>query len=109
MTIRKCKRDYIVEYDACHPNHAKTYERVLKKLNEDHPGIFKDPRFLLNIDKTAVTVNDRQIEKAFSPADSRYGGTRLHSSAGSNEHVTAVVITTAAEHKLPSFFLLAGK
>ena len=61
------------------------------------------------MDETAVTVNDGQMEKAFSPADSRYGGTRLDSSAGSDEHVTAVVITTAAEHTLPPFFIFAGK
>ena len=109
LTVRKCERVYIAKYDAGHPNHVKTYERVLKKLNEDHPGIFKDPRFLLNMDETAVTVNDGQMEKAFSPADSRYGGTRLHSNAGSNKHVTAVVITTAAGHTLPPFFIFAGK
>ena len=44
-----------------------------------------------------------------SPAESRHGGARVGNFAGNDQYVTAVVITSAAGHCLPPFFVFVGK
>ena len=109
LTRRKCERQDMAKHHASHPDHVATYAMVLKKVEVDNPGIFDRPELFLNMDETAVDGLHSGREKVFSLATSRYGGSRLVNNSGLDKHVTAVIITSAAGHVLPPFFVFAGK
>ena len=109
ICFQKIERINVAKHDAQRPDHVRSYEKVLKDVIKDYPGIFDQSEFVLNMDKTAVSFGEKESRKAFIPSDTRYGGTRLENTEGGEKHVTAVIITSPARHTLPPFFIFAGK
>ena len=61
--FRKFERLELAKHDARLPDHVKAHETVLKKVQNNYQEILKDAKCVLNMDETAVTVADIQMEK----------------------------------------------
>ena len=53
--MRKFERLDQAKQHAKHPEHVTSYVRVLKQVQKDYPNIFDKPKFILNMDETAVS------------------------------------------------------
>ncbi|CDF32934.1 unnamed protein product [Chondrus crispus] len=89
--------------------HLKTFEAALKQVSKANPGIFEKPEFIWNLDETKVSGEHGQNVKVFGSSDTSHGGFRsTNAVAGTGKHLTAVVVSSAAGHVVPPFFILAG-
>ena len=88
--------------------HIAILERELKKIDQDDPTLFLDPRRIWNWDKTAVSGEYGRKVRCYASSNTHHGGARK-SIEDPGKHVTAGIAVAACGNIAPLFLIASGK